>query len=72
LKLCQQQIEFEEQIMSTRCATRSDFPIKLSDLAHEDQIERRIERRSDLRCDSNPTARQREDRRLLLFVSGKR
>jgi hypothetical protein len=30
LKLCQQQIEFEEQIMSTRCATRSDFAIKLS------------------------------------------
>ena len=31
-----------------------------------------IERRSDLRCDSNSTARQREDRRLLLLVSGKR
>ena len=30
LELCQQQIEFEEQIMSTRFATRSDFPIKLS------------------------------------------
>jgi hypothetical protein len=43
-----------------------------ADLAHEDQVERRIERRSDLRCDSNSTARQREDRRLVLLVSGKR
>ena len=43
-----------------------------ADLAHEDQVERRIERRSDLRCDSYSTARQREDRRLLLLVSGKR
>jgi hypothetical protein len=29
-------------------------------------------RYSDLRCDSNSTTRQREDRRLLLLVSGKR
>src|SRR4029077_3135057 len=43
-----------------------------TDLAHEDQVERRLERRSDLRCDSNSTARQREDGRLLLLVSGKR
>ena len=31
-----------------------------------------MERRSNLRRDGNPTARQREDRRLLLLVSGKR
>jgi hypothetical protein len=40
-----------------------------ADLAHEDQIDRRLERLSNLRRDSNSTARQREDRRLLLLVS---
>ena len=43
-----------------------------ADLAHEDQIERRIERRNYLRRNENPTARQREDCRLLLLESGKR
>jgi hypothetical protein len=43
-----------------------------ADFAHEDQIERRVERRSHFRRDGNPAARQREDRRLPLRVSGKR